>query len=80
MTDGVMRSFSAFGIICGFPYMSMCETAQKVVPRSIPTAFLRVILASKLQGLVSDNSAPCTGAIFMPAPIPNSGGFSRQKE
>src|SRR4051812_17903574 len=41
MTDGVIRSLSELGMICGFPYASMCATAQKVVPRSMPMA-LRV--------------------------------------
>jgi hypothetical protein len=38
ITEGVMRSLSEFGMICGFPYASMCAMALKVVPRSMPTA------------------------------------------
>jgi hypothetical protein len=36
-------------MICGFPYESMCATAQKVVPKSMPIAF-RVAILEKLNG------------------------------
>src|SRR5579862_880778 len=38
MTEGVIRSLSELGMICGLPYASMWAIAQKVVPRSMPIA------------------------------------------
>ena len=38
MTDGVIRSPFVFGMMTGCPFFSsMTATAEKVVPRSIPT-------------------------------------------
>src|SRR5438105_587624 len=45
----------------------MCETAQKVVPRSIPMAFLRVILRVLIELTETMFSALYRVAISMPA-------------
>src|SRR3978361_1624607 len=67
ITEGVIRSLSALGMIWGFPYASICATAEKVVPRSIPIALrVDILWVAGTADRQEDGAALVIGADSMP--------------